>query len=226
MQNTFTVIDTVFNKAKTLKRCLDSILSSSFNEFEIIIINDGSTDDSQSIIEQYQKKYKNINVYKQTNMGIGYTRKLGIQSANGEYIIFVDADDTIDLNLLSVLNEEINKYPPDIIKYNINEINSSKNKNRFITKNAIFENGKKALLEWSDINIRYGLFTMYCIKNFLLKKSLIFKSNFLWKLVGFHTNLYLLAFASILVPSINSLVIFKFNSLMIVAVILVKISYW
>ncbi len=172
MKSMFTVIVTVFNKAITLKRCLDSILNSSFNEFEILIINDGSTDDSQSIIDQYQRKYKNISVYTQPNKGIGFTRKLAIQLAKGEYIIFVDADDTVDFNLLFKISKEIKKFHPDIIKYNINEINSSKNKKRFITKSNIFKNGKEALLEWSDINVRYGLFTMYCIKRDLLIKSL------------------------------------------------------
>lgn len=168
----FTIIVTVFNKDKTLKRCLTSILNSSFNDFEILIINDGSTDNSAKIMEQYSKEFKKIIVYNQSNKGVGFTKKLGIQLAKGKYIIFVDADDTINPNLLFILNKEIKKHKPDIIKFNINEINSSKDKNRYISKKNIFKNGKEALYEWSNINIRYGLFPMYCIKNSLLKKSL------------------------------------------------------
>lgn len=172
MQVMFTIIVTVFNKDKTLKMCLDSILNSSFKDFEMLIINDGSTDNSQKIIEQYSKNGKKIIAHNQSNKGVGFTKKLGIQLANGKYIIFVDADDTIEPNLLFMLNNEIKKHNPDIIKFNINEINSSKNKNRYITRNKIFKNGKEALLEWSNINIRYGLFPMYCIKNSLLKNFL------------------------------------------------------
>lgn len=163
MQTMFTIIVTVFNKDKTVSKCLDSILNSSFNDFEILIIDDGSTDSSQDIIRQYAKEHKNIIVYTQSNRGIGFTKKLGIQLANGKYIIFVDADDTIDSNLLFILSKEIEKHTPDIIKFNINEINSSKNKNRYITRYKEFKNGKEALYEWSNINIRYGLFSMYCI---------------------------------------------------------------
>lgn len=169
MQTMFTIIVTVFNKDRTLSKCLDSILNSSFNDFEILIIDDGSTDSSQDIIRQYAKEHKNIIVYTQSNRGIGFTKKLGIQLANGKYIIFVDADDTIDSNLLFILSKEIEKHTPDIIKFNINEINSSKNKNRYITRYKEFKNGKEALYEWSNINIRYGLFSMYCINNSLLK---------------------------------------------------------
>lgn len=172
MQAMFTIIVTVFNKDKTLKMCLDSILNSSFKDFEILIINDGSTDNSQKIIEQYSKKWKKTIVHNQLNRGVGFTKKLGIQLATGKYIIFVDADDTINSNLLFMLNKQIKKYKPDIVKFNINEINSSKNKNRYITREKFFENGKEALFEWSNVNIRYGLFQMYCIKNSLLKNSL------------------------------------------------------
>lgn len=174
MQAMFTLIVTVFNKEKTLKRCLDSILNSSFKDFEILIIDDGSTDGSQKIIAQYLEKLKKITVYNQPNRGVGFTKKLGIQLASGKYIIFVDADDTIEPNLLFILNKEIENHNPDIVKFNIDEINSSKNKKRYITRDKIFKNGKEALFEWSDINIRYGLFPMYCIKKSLLKKSLPF----------------------------------------------------
>ncbi len=86
--------------------------------------------------------------------------------------MFVDADDTINGKLIVKLEEYINIYNPDIIKFDINEINSIKDKNRYMLSiDKVYSDGKEALSDWNARNIRYGLFSMYCIKKELYEKS-------------------------------------------------------
>lgn len=166
----FTIIISVFNKEESISRCLESILANSGNDFEVIIIDDGSNDHSLEIINSYKDKFLNLFIYHQNNMGIGYVRKRAISLANGEYIIFLDADDTLDVNLLSTLRPYILGIKPDIIRYNIDEINGVKEKNRYISPKYGLMTGKDVLELWSEINIRYGLFSMYAIRRDLFCK--------------------------------------------------------
>lgn len=170
----FTIIVSVFNKEDVISRCLESILANSENDFEVIVIDDGSSDHSLEIINSYKDEFKNLFIYHQNNMGIGYVKKRAISLANGEYIIFLDADDTLDSNLLHTLKLYILEKKPDIIRYNIDEINGMKDKNRYINTQYGLMTGKAALELWSEINIRYGIFSMYAIK-----RNLFCKINFI-----------------------------------------------
>ena len=91
------VIIPVYNSEKYLKRCFDSILNNKYDNLEIIVVNDGSSDDSQKVIDMYKKDYpeKFISIV-QKNQGIGATRNNGIKKATGKYIMFIDNDDYID----------------------------------------------------------------------------------------------------------------------------------
>lgn len=88
------VIVPIYNSGKYLKRCIDSLLSQTLDDMEFILINDGSSDDSESIIKSYDDK--RIKYFKRTNHGIGATRNFGIDKASGEFIGFVDSDDYVD----------------------------------------------------------------------------------------------------------------------------------
>lgn len=91
----FSVIIPVYNVEKTLNRCLKSVVGQSYQNIEIIVINDGSTDNSESIIKKYDKKYSNIKAFHVKNGGLSKARNLGIQQSSGEYIMFLDSDDYI-----------------------------------------------------------------------------------------------------------------------------------
>lgn len=98
----------VFNTELYLKKCLDSCISQDIekSEYEIIVIDDGSTDQSLEIIKEYKERYSNIVLILKTNGGVSSARNVGIKAATGEYILFVDSDDTIKGNSLkSILNE-------------------------------------------------------------------------------------------------------------------------
>lgn len=130
------VIIPVYNSSTYLRKCLDSVVNQTLKDIEIIVINDGSTDDSKNIIEEYLCKYKNKNIIfiDQENKGIGKTRNIGIKKATGEYITFVDSDDYIKENML----EEYYKYAK---KHNFDLVIGSYIK-KINNKEIIFENNK------------------------------------------------------------------------------------
>lgn len=109
------VIIPVYNSRKFIRRCLDSIISQTFSEFEVICIDDGSTDESYTILRRYSQQYKNIRVVRQQNMGQGLARNKGTALARGKYIKFVDADDYLHPNTLRILYETAEKTKADII---------------------------------------------------------------------------------------------------------------
>jgi len=97
------VIVPVYNTAKYLRRCLDSLIHQSFTDIEIIIINDGSTDNSQGILEEYAAKDSRIRVFVKENEGASQTRNFGISLSRGTYIAFVDSDDWVSTTILDTL---------------------------------------------------------------------------------------------------------------------------
>ena len=111
------VIVPIYNAEKYIARCLDSILMQADENVELVLINDGSTDRTEEIIQTYLGKYKSsIKYIKKQNDGVANSRNLGIEKATGDYIIFVDADDYIDKNLFKELQPYMEQNI-DIIKY-------------------------------------------------------------------------------------------------------------
>ena len=100
------IIIPVFNAEKYLERCLISVLNQSYSKLEIILINDGSTDNSPKICDYYAEKDTRIKVIHKTNAGPSLARKDGIEIASGDYISFVDADDYIDEDMYKIMFKE------------------------------------------------------------------------------------------------------------------------
>ena len=90
------VIIPLYNVENYLKQCLDSVVNQTLKEIEIICINDGSTDNSKQILEDYARKDDRIKIINRKNSGQGVARNVGIKYAKGEYIGFVDSDDWVD----------------------------------------------------------------------------------------------------------------------------------
>ena len=117
----FSVIVPVYNVEKHLAKCLDSILNQGEKDFELIVVNDGSPDNSQAIIDEYQKNYPDfIKGYVKENGGLSDARNYGVERASGDYLVFVDSDDCISADLLETLSAEIDKNNPDVIGFRIN----------------------------------------------------------------------------------------------------------
>ncbi|MBQ2873320.1 MAG: glycosyltransferase [Bacilli bacterium] len=110
------VIVPVYNVEEYLPRCLDTLVGSTLKDIEIILINDGSPDNSEEIIKKYQKKFKDIIVYhKKVNEGQGVARNYALNIAKGEYVTFVDSDDFIDIRMLEKLYNKGVKDKADIV---------------------------------------------------------------------------------------------------------------
>lgn len=110
------VIVPIYNVQKYIRQCLDSIILQTYKNLEIILIDDGSKDDSLKIIKEYEKKDKRIKVLTQKNEGVSKTRNKGIALSKGDYISFIDSDDYISLCMYKKFVEAINKAKtcPDI----------------------------------------------------------------------------------------------------------------
>lgn len=117
------IIIPVYNSAKYLRKCLNSIINQTFDNIEIICINDGSTDNSLSIINEYAKIDSRIKVYTIENKGVSAARNYGILVATGEYIGFVDSDDWIDKDFYEKLYDAIKSEHADIAVGEIKRVN-------------------------------------------------------------------------------------------------------
>ena len=110
------VLVPVYNVEKYLERCLDSVLEQQFDgSLEVICVNDGSTDSSGEILEEYSKRYPNLKIINQKNQGLASARLSAINTAKGEYIGFVDSDDCIGEGYFQKLYSEAKKHNADIV---------------------------------------------------------------------------------------------------------------
>lgn len=134
------VIVPVYNVEKYLKRCLDSLINQTLKDIEIICVNDGSTDNSLSILDEYAKKDNRIIILNQKNAGLSAARNSGMEIAKGEYIGFVDSDDWVDLDFYEKLYYAAKNNDCDIAVADFIREHPTKKKKRLnITKEEIFE---------------------------------------------------------------------------------------
>ena len=108
------IIIPAYNIENYIVRCLDSLLNQTYKNLEVIVVDDGSSDNTGKIIDDYASKYENIKVIHKKNAGVSAARNSGIDVANGDYIGFVDGDDTVDKEMFEVLIDNAIKYDADI----------------------------------------------------------------------------------------------------------------
>ncbi len=116
------VVIPVYNIGNVLERCLDSVVTQSHDNLQILLIDDGSSDNSLAICKRYAKYDKRIEVYHHVNHGVSFTRNVGIQHASGEYIIFIDGDDYISPSYIKQLHDEAIRTKSDIVICGIRSI--------------------------------------------------------------------------------------------------------
>ena len=109
------IIVPIYNAEQFLEKCLNSLINQTYQNLEIVCINDGSKDKSLSILKEYQKKDKRIIIIDQANQGVSEARNKGIKMATGEYICFCDADDSYKDNFIEVMYSTILKYKVDVV---------------------------------------------------------------------------------------------------------------
>ncbi|WP_456081310.1 glycosyltransferase family 2 protein [Mediterraneibacter sp.] len=108
------VIVPIYNTEQYLKKCLESIRTQTYYDIEVIMIDDGSTDNSRTIANQYVIRDKRFRLFSQNNSGVSKARNKGLELAEGEYILFVDSDDWLEPKMLDILIHNMYKYGVDI----------------------------------------------------------------------------------------------------------------
>ncbi len=113
----FSFVIPVYNAEYYIHRCLDSIVSQTYTDYEVIIVNDGSKDATLSVLESYSKFFSKdrFMIFSQNNSGAGAARNFGIEKTTGEYIVFIDSDDYIDTDYLEQINSKIINEDSDIV---------------------------------------------------------------------------------------------------------------
>lgn len=150
----FSIISPVYNVDKYLERCINSVINQTFSDFEYILIDDGSTDLSGSICDEFAERDSRIKVIHKDNGGVSSARNSGIDASLGRWILFVDSDDTLDINALAVIKDSLNNNDVDLLIYGINTISKdgivkasslNLNKRAFYNKDSI----RSALLPYA-----------------------------------------------------------------------------
>ena len=118
----FSILIPVYNVEKYLEQCLCSVISQDFKDFEIILVNDGSTDQSSMMCQKLAKADSRIKYYDKANEGLLLTRRYSIKRASGDYILFLDSDDYWEPGILSKLSKQIEAINPDLICYRFRKI--------------------------------------------------------------------------------------------------------
>lgn len=163
------VVVPVYNSSSYLRVCLDSLVNQKFKDIEIIIVNDGSIDNSEEIIKEYMEKYSNIYLYTITNHGQSYARNYGLSKASGEYISFVDSDDYVSLDLYFEVNKILKKKKYDIVLFGYNAVD--------MNQNILFSKGYECVDKGNVSDIEY-LMADPCPWNKVYKKSFLDKAKF------------------------------------------------
>ena len=173
------IILPVYNSENTIQRCIESILRQKLTNFECIIINDGSTDNSQSIIENYAQKDPRIILINQLNHGVSHSRNVGIQAATGQYIGFIDSDDYIEPDMFFHLTQNASKYNATVSICHYFREQNKKNTipNILIKKEKILNKHEKYQMLFSESGCQGMSFTKVIRREYLLENNYLFDTK-------------------------------------------------
>jgi len=196
---TFSVIIPVYNTEKYIRKCIDSVLNQTFNDYEIVVVNDGSTDKCLDILNEYD----NIKLINQKNQGLSMARNTGIKSAKGKYFILLDSDDYIEPDLLYELNQSISN-SPDLVRFQIQEVldNEIRPYNEISFKGL---NGKEAFSKISDFHF------IECACCYLYKKSYFEENNFEFQKCLYHEDYGLIPLVIVKAGKVNCIDYIGYN---------------
>ena len=205
MKHKFSLIIPAYNVEKYIKKCLDSVLNQTYNNYEIIIINDGSTDNTSKILESY-KSNKKIKIINQENKGLSNARNTGVSNAKGDYILFIDSDDFIEKELLEILNKTIKD--EDLVRFQIKILDET---NKIIKeyKEETFNNlnGIEAFNKLSKYNL-VELAVCYAYK-----KDTFLKNNYKFEEKTYHEDFGLIPYIIISSKKVTSINYIGYNYL-------------
>lgn len=170
------IILPVYNAERFLAQCLESILQQDYTAWELIIIDDGSTDNSVAILQEYKKKSQNINIIRKKNEGVSIARNVALEQIKGEYIYFVDADDILMPYTLSLLVEAIERNKATFVKSDFIPIDEKGNQ-VFVNKKKVIRRKYDGKVMNSDKFFRKILMGEYFLWTCLFRRDIIEKHH-------------------------------------------------
>ena len=206
-ENIVSIIIPIYNAEKYLNNCINSVINQTYKQIEVLLINDGSTDSTIDILNEYQKKDKRVKVITQKNSGVSVARNNGIKHATGKYIMFIDSDDWIENTFVEQMVNKIKKENVDVVRCSYyNEYNNYTEKenmydlsNKRVSKEKIYN---------SSIQSHF-LYNKKGLNNYIM--LLIIKANVIKNKIEFDKELYMmedLYFYQQLLSSVNSIYFF------------------
>jgi len=184
------IIIPVYNVEKYLEQCLNSVLNQTFTDYEVICVNDGSTDSSLAILQDYEKRFKNLKIIDTENGGTASARNIGMKNAIGEYIWLVDSDDWVEENSLQTIDNQLKNEQPDVLCFNGKLI--YENDKRIVFDEIEPENFNSGWDYYNKYALQSRKFHFVCVvlcvyrRDFLIENDLFFDKN-----VSFEDNLWI-----------------------------------
>lgn len=181
MKSLVSIIVPVYNAETFLSKCIESIVQQDYDSIEILLVDDGSKDNSLKICQEFCDKHENVKVFSKKNTGVSDTRNYGIKKSHGKYICFVDSDDYLEKNYVSLMVKTIEKDNTDLVIASYNVIGDSSFKTDLQTlKNIKGVKNKEDILK-KIINIEENNCIFGYIWRCLYKKDIIFNNKILFE---------------------------------------------
>ena len=172
------IVVPVYNSKVYLKQCLDSIIAQTYRNLEVLLIDDGSTDGSGEICDQYAAQDKRIRVFYNTNHGVSYSRNCGIQAAHGKYVLFIDSDDMVNDGYVEALMEHADQY--DLCVASLKDVWTKKNRVRIRKWPRGITNSFQKDYHWACGTMGYGPWAKLFSMDILQSKKIFFPEDVQW----------------------------------------------
>lgn len=216
----FSVIIPIYNNLSYIRRGIDCLMSQTFTDFEVIMVDDSSTDGSGSLCDEIAKSNSKIKIIHQPNMGAGGARNTGIKNAQGDYLAFFDIDDLIEPDWLLVIHNYIKRYQPQVLMYGYKEKNTLwGTENTFTFELTLFKDNNTLRENYvekiSGIKFNNGfVWNKIYEREFILQNNIRFENLRIQQDEVFNLSIYPLVDRVLLIPDIlyNYFVYYKGNT--------------
>ncbi len=195
----FSIIIPVYNVEKYLKMCLDSVFNQTYKDYEVIVVNDGSTDKSMDIVKDYNVKVNNIK-----HVSVSEARNIGVKKATGEYLIFLDSDDYWEKDLLKEINKSLDNNP-DLVRFQVRTVTDTGEINNFNEKEFKGLSGEKA---FEEISAFHFIESVWC---YAIKRKYYIQEKFEFKKGMIHEDFGLTPLIIIKAKTVNSINYIGYN---------------
>lgn len=178
----YSIVVSIYNIEKYISKCVDSIIHQSYKNIEVLLIDDGSKDSSSNICDSYASKDDRIKVIHKQNAGLGLARNTGLENATGDYILFIDGDDFVDLNLIDTVNKYLTNKEYDIVCYDSYDYYNNDKIISVDTNNQVREYNDNEILGYVLPHMIYDIENntrfQYCAWNKVYRLELLKQTNF------------------------------------------------